>query len=712
MNSDPHEEDAEPIAYRFEAIDAAIISLSRALGVRWDRQSAGDGHDDTSHADGTSPFIRAAQVAGITLRKTNYQSARECMAVVSQGYPVVLAAAGKGLCVLETTEGSKVHASFIDEQIDRRTIGVGEINSFVGTGQTVEMLIAEQDLSCESMSASSLSDSNHEHPEPVQRLIALLNLDAKDIGWVVLFAGVAGGLGLATPLVVESLVNVVSWGTYFQPLLVLAAMLFTCLGLAGVLKVLQTCVVEVIQRRQFVRIVGDLAHRFARANQASLGAVYPRELANRVFDIMTIQKATAILLLDGVSIVLTTLLGMVLLAFYHPFLLGFDIVLVSSMIVITWVLGRGGIRTAIKESKTKYSVVYWMQDVISYPSIFKIGGGEQLAIRRADELTSEYIAARRRQFTVVIRQVIFAVSLQAIASTILLGLGGWLVIHKQLTIGQLVASELVVTVVVGAFAKAGKSLEKFYDMMAALDKVGHLLDIPAELPGSISQLPDSPFPVRWSDLVYHAHTGTIEIPARKIRSGSRVAIVGNDHEAQSFLAKSIVGLVDPSGGHVSVAGFDACELATEASGRWVGYSGNPDVFHGSLKENVDLARAGIDRNDVRDAASVSGLEACIWSFPEGWNTQLLSNGYPLTIDEQYRLAIARAIAAKPRLLVIDGTLDRLDENSRRQIMDKLIKAADRWTLVIVTSCEDVASRCDEQIVLSDTHDEAEQYERT
>ncbi len=176
---------------------------------------------------------------------------------------------------------------------------------------------------------------------------------------------------------------------------------------------------------------------------------------------MTIQKAAAVLLMDGLSIVLTTTIGLLLLAFYHPFLMGFAIVLVISMISITWVLGRGGVRTAIDESIVKYRIAHWMQDILAAPSAFKINGGENLAIERSNRLLTEYLEMRSYQFRVLIRQISFAIGLQVIASTALLGLGGYLVITRQLTLGQLVASELVVAVVVGAFAKLGKSLEKY-----------------------------------------------------------------------------------------------------------------------------------------------------------------------------------------------------------------------------------------------------------
>ncbi len=287
-------------------------------------------------------------------------------------------------------------------------------------------------------------------------------------------------MGLAAPLAVESLVNTVAWGTYLQPLLILSLILLGFLGFAGFLRALQSVIAEVLQQRIFVRIVGDLGYRFARARREALDGEDAAELTNRYFDIMTIQKATALLLLDGMAIVMQTIIGLVLLAFYHPFLLGFDIVLVFLMTVVTWLLGRGAVRSAISESIVKYRIGHWMQDVLANPTAFHIHGGSAYAADHTNRLTVEYLLARRNHFRVLLRQFAFAICLQALASTVLLGVGGWLVVSGELTLGQLVASELVVTAIVSAFAKIGKSLESFYDLMAAVDKVGHLLDLPVE----------------------------------------------------------------------------------------------------------------------------------------------------------------------------------------------------------------------------------------
>ncbi len=538
----------------------------------------------------------------------------------------------------------------------------------------------------------SLQDHDHEqdghdhaHPTPLRRFLGLLKLERRDMFTVFLFALVSGILSLATPLAVESLVNVVSWGTYWQPLLVLAMMLLVCLGLSGVLKVIQTFLVEIIQRRQLVRIVGDLSHRFPRARQQAIEAEYPRELANRLFDIMTIQKATATLLLDGVSLVLATTLGMLLLSFYHPFLLGYVAIMLFLMLSLTWILGRGGVRTAIDESRTKYAIVHWLQDVLASPSAFKVNGGESLAIDRANRLVSEYLRARKSQFNVIIRQVTFAVGMQVVASTILLGLGGWLVIRGQLTLGQLVASELVVTVVVGSFAKLGKSLEKFYDLMAGVDKVGHLLDVQVDPRRELEESSERQGEVAWDDLEIEYPAGSVRVPSLRIQSGSRVAIVGEDRYANSMLLRTLAGLTRPTKGLAEIAGVDARQAGLAASGRIVGYAGPLEIFRASLVENVSLGRLGVGRNRVRETLQQLGMWNEVLRLPDGAGTMLQTGGYPLTPSQLGMLMIARAIAANPVVVLIDGLLDDLPDDKLDQVWDAIAGPDAPWTLFVATN---------------------------
>ncbi|TWU02426.1 ATP-binding cassette domain-containing protein [Stieleria varia] len=715
MDSNQSKSDAEasvPISERRQGDEDVLFKVltqvGLALHVSVDRADV-RGRDDAAETDLSRPGAQAiaglnlsASNAGIATTVLTEDDTQDITEFLRNGFPVVLLSPNEQWTVLTEGSGRRFEACTIGEQTRIRKLTARQVHRLIRPKNTIAAILCRRELSCDSITSGGHSHDHHDHHEhmkPLKRFLMLIALDRRDVWTVVLFAFVAGILGLATPLAIESLVNVVSWGIFIQPLIVLGLILLVCLGLSGVLKVLQTIVVEIMQRRQFVRIVGDLAHRFPRVNQHALEGEYPRELANRVFDIMTIQKAIAVLLLDGVSIVLTTMIGMILLAFYHPFLLGFDIILLISMVFITWMLGFGGIRTAIDESITKYRVAHWLQDVLAMPSVFKVGGGESLAITKANQLTADYLQARKSQFRVVIRQVIFAIGLQTIASTALLGLGGWLVIIGQLTLGQLVASELVVTTVVGAFAKGGKSLEKFYDLMAGIDKVGHLIDLPVDPRQDFGVVDNRPAEVKWSQLSFGFVTPKVNIEKQSIQAGSHVALLGDDTNARALLTRALAGLCSPTSGLIQIAGIDASVAAANSHGELIAYSGRGDVFHGTLQENIDLGRSGSARARIQQALKTAGLSDDVVRLRDGLQTQLQTDGYPLTHIQARQLTLARAVVTLPKVLIVDGVLDYLAEEKRSEIMQNLTAKDCPWTLIVNTQCADVAAWCDQKIYL-------------
>ncbi|MEZ6073655.1 MAG: hypothetical protein R3C10_26095 [Pirellulales bacterium] len=296
---------------------------------------------------------------------------------------------------------------------------------------------------------------------PIRRLLALLQPEATDIWIVSVFAFFAGILSLDTPIAVETLVNTVAFGRLMQPLIILSLMLFAFLAFAGAMQAMQTFAVEVIQRRLFVRVAADLAYRFPRVKGTSLSGHYGPEVANRFFDVVTLQKIVALLLLDGVSITLGTAVGMAVLAFYHPWLLGFDILLLILVVGGIWVFGDGAIASGIDESRQKYRLAAWLEDLIRCPISFKSAGAADFALDRANEVTSGYLKSRQQHFRILFRQLLFIFVLQAIAGTVLLAFGGWLVIQGQLTLGQLVAAELIVATILGRCQSWGNISKDF-----------------------------------------------------------------------------------------------------------------------------------------------------------------------------------------------------------------------------------------------------------
>ncbi|MEM7476345.1 MAG: ATP-binding cassette domain-containing protein [Planctomycetota bacterium] len=659
-----------------ELVFASIRSVAASLGLHIERSQLDLATLCSAGVSASDSLNVAANELGLAMGEMATEDRDEVWELAQEGFPILFVCESNKCSVLSRRESSNFELQQIDSNGYSRSQSVSRWtwNSFLDGFRDYRCFVVKRELECESLSAAPMHhyESNAEGKplSPVRRFAQLLRMDARDIFTASLFALVSGVLGLATPLAVETLVNVVSWGTYLQPLIVLAGILLVSLGLSAALTILQTIVVEIIQRRQLVRIVSDLAHRFPLARADFLRGKYPRELANRVFDIMTIQKATAILLMDGVSILLTAILGLMLLAFYHPFLLGFDLVLLVCMTWVTFFLGRGGIQTAIHESKTKYKIAHWLQDVLDSPGAFQTNGGRTLSIERANTLAASYVNARKQQFQVVLRQVVFAIGLQVVASTVLLGLGGWLVIEGQLTLGQLVASELVVTVVVGAFSKAGKSLEKFYDLMAGIDKVSNLLDIPADTHARVAFAEGEALPVAWDNLLIRTPTEAVTISADRIEAGEKIGI--KEDGPARLLLQSIVGLRDPISGHIEVDGIESAKLVHGARGQAIGWASGSEVFNASIQDNVALGRPGVGQTRVREVLQIVELWDTVSRMEDGLEAELQTDGYPLSGPQQAKLMIARSLAASPGLLIIHNCLDELGEREQELVLRRIL----------------------------------------
>ena len=315
-------------------------------------------------------------------------------------------------------------------------------------------------------------------------------------------------------------------------------------------------------------------------------------------------------------------------------------------------------------------------------------------------MTVEYLAARRKHFIVLMRQSLFALLLYAVSISTLLSLGVWLVLSGSLTIGQLVASVSVVVVVVGAFAKIGKSLESFYDLMSAVDKVGHLIDLPTLPPSRSLDAGMGAVEVRFRSLcVQGGGRNSTKIQDIKIDSGQRYAITGEGECGKSTLMQTLCGLRPPASGLAEVGGVDSREVNRFADGSMVSIASDPEIFRGTLSENLSLNRLSVTASDVRAALLAVELWDEALSMPQGLETMLQSGGYPLSSSQAIRLMMARAIATRPRLLLIDGVLDRLPPKMRQRIWERISDRRQPWTIILSTYDQQILDQCDGQMEL-------------
>ena len=531
---------------------------------------------------------------------------------------------------------------------------------------------------------------------PYERLKALLRAERSTLWVAIIYSIVIGLLSLVVPLAVQSLVNTVAFGSVLQPVVVLTLLVFIALGFSAALNGLRAYVVELLQRSVFARVAQDFLHRLLCVKAEAFDRSHGPEIVNRFFDVVTVQKAAATLLIDGLTILMQTVIGMVLVALYHPILLAYDFLLIVSMLFIIFVLGRGAVYTAIKESKAKYAVEAWLEQIATHLILFKSPGGTAHAVEQSRHLLEHYLEYREKHFTILLRQTVGSFALQAVASSILLGIGGYLVISRQLTLGQLVAAELIVTLMVSGFTKFGKHLEVYYDLLAALDKLGNVVDLPQERQGGEGCLGGhGPLSLQFRQTKYRQ----LSIASFELAAGQSLGLVGHNGCGKSTLADLLYGLREPEAGVITLDGVDLRELPLSELRRHVSLVRENEIFPGSLLDNVRLGQ-DLSHDQVHDLLHRVGLLDEIQLLPQGLNTELHPSGRPLSRVQVSRLMIARAIAGNPRMLILDDALDQIDRvQEREDVCRVLFDPSASWTLICVTGRRDLLARCARLAVL-------------
>lgn len=599
-----------------------------------------------------------------------------------------------------------------------RKIAVDELARQLGNGSEmyqcllVEAVLPAQTVGPEAapIGVVSYNRQSYAAPSPFDRVQALIKLELKDL-WTLFWYAVATGLLYFTiPFGVDLLVTDISFGgqqrVYIQALGVLAVVFCGFLVLYALVRALAFVVIERLQRRLFVRFTADLAARLPRVCQSEFDEVHGPELTNRFFDIMTLQKAAAQLLLDGLDVSLTFVLGSLVLAFYDWTFFWFDAGLLVLVVLVLRRFGRGGVKSSIAESRAKYMTAGWLQQVALFSGAFKAPNAEVLSQERTNLYVGEYLKFRRSHFVILFRQVVGLLLIEVLATTILLVWGGYLVLAGKITIGQLVASELILTATLAASAKFSKQLETAYDLLTAMDKIGYLVDLKMEREDGTEPVSTKPAgaEVRISDLhfAYSEQRPVFNGLDMSIPSGARIALFARASSGATTLLNLLFGLREPGGGYIEIDGLDLRQWNLESLRKAVARVADDDsIFDNSVRENVRMGNEAVGVAEVVEALRAVGLLHKIQALPRGVDEPIALLGRSLSGTERRQVLLARAIARSPRLLLLDGTLDGFDAEEIDSILDYLSAPERPWTLLVVTRDPDVLRRFKNQLTLPD-----------
>jgi ABC-type bacteriocin/lantibiotic exporter with double-glycine peptidase domain len=524
----------------------------------------------------------------------------------------------------------------------------------------------------------------------MERLGKLLSENRGELTALSSYALVSALLALAVPIAVQALVNSVA-ASVVQPLLILSVVALIGTGFVGLLAVLQLSLVERLQQRLLAKLALRMARRLIESSAEAWEGRYGPELANRFFDVLTIQKTLAKILLDGLAAAVSAAIGMLLLALYDSsgLLAGFDALLLIVIAFFVFPLGIGGLRTSITESTAKYRLAGWLEELARCQGSFKLHAAPGFLMRRAEGAVAKWLEARRVHFKVTLRQEVGNQLFQALASVGILAIGGYLVVRQQLTLGQLVAAQLIVAQVLKATEKLLRQAEQFYDLLTGLDKTGYLLDLEPERSGG-NPLPLPPADgasVRIQDVRFAYPDGTevLRGVSLKLEPGERVSLVGESGAGKSTLVALLCGLYDPQHGVIEINGRDLRSVDRSSLRQQVTIVDAANaIFEGTVEENIVLGRSYLTPEDINWALRIAQLYDDISQLPQGLETRLVTGGGNLSLGQIQRLLIARAIVDKPSLLILDEAFAALDESTAQDILDGLFDPENRWTIIDIS----------------------------
>ena len=546
----------------------------------------------------------------------------------------------------------------------------------------------------------------NEHLTPIQRLIRLLKNEKVLVGNIYFYAIFNGLLNLSIPLGVQAIINLIQSGTASTSWIVLVLLVLVGIAMAGVFQIYQLSETEIMQQKIFSNASIEFAYRIPRLNLKALKGKYPPELVNRFFDIMTIQKGISKILFDF-SIAFTQIIfGLLLLSFYHPFFIALGVLILVLLTMFFFFTGKESMRTSIEESNYKYKLVSWLEEVARNLPTFKMAGNTKLPLTKTDKLSNQYLDARRGHFSELVKQFTVMIGFKVLISGSLLILGGILVFQEEMNIGQFVAAEIVILLIINSIEKLIVSMETIYDVLTALEKVGKITDMDLESNEGTESIDSTnkSISVEADDLVLkspqYADRVILKNLQFKIKSGEKVAITGPMNSGKSSFLHLVAGLYDDYSGKLYVNDIPVKHLDLES---FRSLSSNnlteQGIFDESLFNNIGLGRAEITKEEVLKALELCGLMDYLKELPHGLDTVLPSTGIGLANSIVKRILMARCLVGDYQLLVLEDNWEDIDSQIVSNWTQYLVEQT-ASTVIISTSDTEILQKVDRVMVLS------------
>lgn len=540
----------------------------------------------------------------------------------------------------------------------------------------------------------------------LKRLFSLLKLDKKEIYEIYAFSFLISIINLSLPLGIQSIINTIQSGLISNYWLVLVFIVIAGAAFVGIMQAIQLRITENIQQKIYARSAFEFAYRLPLIKNKKLKNKYLPEITNRFFDTITIQKGLSKLLSDISSASLQIIFALFILSMYHPSFLLMSLFLVLVFYIIYKTSGIKGLETSLMESKYKYKTAQWLEDIARTLYTFKLAGKTDIHISKTDNLVSNYIHYREKHFKTLIFQFFNLIAFKVFIVSTLVIIGGLLVIERKINLGQFVASEIIILLIMSNMEKLITSLETAYDVLTGVEKIGQITDLELENEKENNQTfvaNNQAMKVEFKNIAYHYNNHENEILKNInliVNPNEKICISGFSSSGKSSLISLLSGINTPTKGEILINNQNINDIYPPEYRALTGHSFLQDrVFTGTILENVSLNKENVTTNDVMWAIEKVGLKELIKTLPDGYNTEISSDYNQFSRNTIQKIILARAIACKPKLLLLEYAFEYFGINTKKTLIDFICENENPWTAIIASNNPIIAQACDKVIIL-------------
>ncbi len=525
----------------------------------------------------------------------------------------------------------------------------------------------------------------------------------KEIKGIYVFSILSGMVELSLPLGVQTIIGLVMGAQMITSIYVLIALVTLGVLFSGMIQMNQMKLIEKVQQKIFTDIAFDFANKIPRFDLKKMDKSYLPEKVNRFFDTLNIQKGISKILLDIPLASIQIILGIILLALYHPIFMALGLLLVFILFLIFRITFQSGISTSLEESNYKYQVVAWFEEIARTIKSFKLGKINEISVNKTDHNVEKYLDARTKHFNILLVQFISLITSKVVITFSMLSIGTYLLLNQQLNIGEFIASEIVILMVIGAVSKLISSLDSFYDVLTGIEKIKLITEAPLEKSGSIKlEVANKGHEVEVKDLSFgfDEKIMVLENINFTIRPNEKVCISGGDGSGKSTLIRVLSGNYSDFQGSILINNIPIQNYNIHSLRNQIGVLlKQQDIFQGTLWENIELGRNGIRPGEVIQLAENLGFGNFLEQFPNGFDTILDPTGKKIPYSFTKKILLLRALVNHPKLLLMEEPWADLGKDLKTKVMEYFLQLKNT-TCIIISNDSAFALKCNQHLNLT------------